>query len=282
MTHRKILSPAFLLLFVLSLLCGTSAVFAQNRTITGRVAANDNDSTLPGVTVAVRGQRISTVTGRDGMFTLSVPPNATLVFSSVGYASLELAVGTNTNLNVHLVSTQLNLQQVVVIGYGTAKRKDLTGAVSSINADQIEKVPVTSLEQAMQGRAAGVQVTQNDGSPGANINVLIRGTGSIANNGNTPLYVVDGYPLETGGINNINPNDIATIDILKDASATAIYGIRAANGIVIVTTKKGLKNKVQVSLDMYVSSQSKPKQYDLLNAQDFAALSNEVEAADST
>ena len=214
MTHRKIHSPAFLYLFVLSLLCCSSAAFGQNRTITGRVAANDNDSTLPGVTVAVRGKSISTVTGRDGTFSLSVPPNSTLVFSSVGYASLEMPVGNSSNLNVHLVSTQLNLQQVVVIGYGTAKRKDLTGAVSSINADQIEKIPVTSLEQAMQGRAAGVQVTQNDGSPGANINVLIRGTGSIANNGNAPLYVVDGYPLETGGINNINPNDIATIAIL--------------------------------------------------------------------
>jgi TonB-dependent starch-binding outer membrane protein SusC len=172
----------------------------------------------------------------------------------------------------------LGLTQVVVIGYGTAKRKDLTGAVSSVDANQIEKVPVTTLEQAMQGRAAGVQITQNDASPGGNINVLIRGTGSLANNGNVPLYVIDGYPLETGGINNINPNDIATLDILKDASATAIYGIRAANGVVIITTKKGKKGVVQVTLDGYDAFQSRPKEYKVLNAEQFGTLANEVAA----
>ena len=167
------------------------------------------------------------------------------------------------------------------MGYGTQKRKDVTGAVSSVSAATIAKVPVTTLDQALQGRAPGVQIINNDASPGGNISVLIRGIGSLASGGNNPLYVVDGYPT-TGGINNINPNDIASIDVLKDASATAIYGIRAANGVVIITTKKGAKGKMQVSLDAYVSTQRKPKEYDLLNAQDFATLSNEVEAADST
>jgi TonB-linked SusC/RagA family outer membrane protein len=153
--------------------------------------------------------------------------------------------------------------------------------VSSVPASAIEKVPVSNLTQALQGRASGVQIVNNDAAPGGNTSVLIRGIGSLASGGNNPLYVIDGYPT-TGGIGNINPNDIASIDVLKDASATAIYGIRAANGVVIVTTKKGTRNRVQVYLDMYISLQSKPKNYDILNAHDFATLSNQVEAADST
>ncbi len=185
-------------------------------------------------------------------------------------------------ISVSLQATTSRLNEVVVVGYGTQRRRDVTGSVSSINAATIEKVPVTTLDQALQGRAAGVQIVNNDASPGGNVSVLIRGVGSLASGGNTPLYVIDGYPT-TGGINNVNPNDIASIDVLKDASATAIYGIRAANGVVIITTKKGTKNnKVQVSLDAYNAVQTKPKEYDLLNAQQFAALSNEVEAADST
>src|SRR6185312_16325985 len=203
------------------------------------------------------------------------------VISYVGFVPKEIPVGNRSNFNIRLVAENQSIQQVVVIGYGTAKRKDLTGAISSVSADQIEKVPITTAEQALQGRAAGVQIVNNDASPGGNISVLIRGIGSLASGGNNPLYVVDGYPT-TGGINNLNPNDVASIDVLKDASATAIYGIRAANGVVIITTKKGAKGKMQVSLDGYVSSQRKPKEYDLLNAKDFAALSNEVEAADST
>ena len=143
-------------------------------------------------------------------------------------------------ISVSLKNTVSNLNEVVVVGYGTQKRKDVTGAVSSVSAATIAKVPVTTLDQALQGRAPGVQVINNDASPGGNISVLIRGIGSLASGGNNPLYVVDGYPT-TGGINNINPNDIASIDVLKDASATAIYGIRAANGVVIITTKKGTK-----------------------------------------
>jgi TonB-linked SusC/RagA family outer membrane protein len=279
MTHRKLSPPVFLLFFTLILLCCSTAVLGQNRTITGRVMASDNDSTLPGTTVSVKGKNISTVTREDGSFSISVPPNSVLVFTSVGFVSQELTVGTGAVLNVRLVSSSLVLQQVVMIGYNSTKRKDLTGAVSSVSADQISKIPVTTLEQAMQGRAAGVQVTQNDGSPGGNINVLIRGTGSLANGGNAPLYVVDGYPLETGGINNINPNDIATLDILKDASATAIYGMRAANGVVIITTKKGKKGGAQITLDGYDAFQSRPKEYKVLNADQFATLANSVAAA---
>jgi TonB-linked SusC/RagA family outer membrane protein len=266
------------LIFILSLVCLTGVLFGQQRPVTGKVVGNENDSLVSGATVSVKGKNISTLTSENGSFSLTVPPNAILVISHIGFLTQEIPVKNQSTFNIRLVGQQTSLQQIVVIGYGTSKRKDLTGAISSINADQIAEVPVTTLEQAMQGRAAGVQVTSNDASPGGNINVLIRGTGSLANNGNTPLYVVDGYPLETGGINNINPNDIASIDILKDASATAIYGIRAANGVVIITTRKGKRGGAQVSLDMYEALQSRPKEYKILNADQFGTLANTVAA----
>ena len=267
------------LFFILSLICITGAVSGQGRQITGKVVTNENDSAVASATIVVKGRNISAVTAKDGSFSLTAPVNSTLVISSIGFATQEIKVTENsTFLNIILVSTQQSIQQVVVIGYGTAKRKDVTGAISSVTADQIEKVPVTSLDQAMQGRAPGVQVTQNDASPGGNVNVLIRGTGSLAINGNAPLYVVDGYPLETGGINNINPNDIQSLDILKDASATAVYGMRAANGVIIVTTKRGKKAGAQLFADMYEGFQSRPKTYKVLNAEEFATLANNVAA----
>ncbi len=255
--------------------------FSQQKTVTGKVLDPDFKP-LPNATVSVKGTTLSARTNETGMYSITLPENATtLVFTYVGYQVSEVSIPTDNVVNVTMQLVNGNLNEVVVIGYGTRKRKDVTGSISSVTSNQIEKVPVTTLDQALQGRAAGVQIVNNDASPGGNVSVLIRGIGSLASGGNAPLYVVDGYPT-TGGINNINPNDIATIDVLKDASATAIYGIRAANGVVIITTKKGLKNRVQVSLDMYVATQSKPKEYDLLNAQEFAALSNEVENADST
>ena len=266
-------SSIFLLFF--------SVAFSQQKTVTGRVTDQDSKP-LFNATVTAKGTNISTTTNADGQYSITLPSNAnTLIFSYVGYQVNETNIQGNTIVSVTMQPQSNSMNEVVVIGYGVSKRRDVTGAVSSVTASQIEKVPVTTLDQALQGRAPGVQVINNDATPGGNVTVLIRGVGSLAPGGNAPLYVVDGYPT-TGGINNINPADIATIDVLKDASATAIYGIRAANGVVIITTKKGLKNRTQVSLDMYVSSQSKPKQYDLLNAQDFAALSNEVEASDST
>jgi TonB-linked SusC/RagA family outer membrane protein len=258
-----------------------SAAFSQQKTVTGKVTDQDAKP-LSNATVTVKGTNISAITNADGQYSITLPANAnTLVFSYVGYQVNEANIQGNNSVSVIMQPQANSMNEVVVIGYGTAKRKDVTGAVSSVTATQIAKVPVTTLDQALQGRAPGVQIINNDAAPGGNVTVLIRGVGSLASGGNAPLYVVDGYPT-TGGINNINPNDIASIDVLKDASATAIYGIRAANGVVIITTKKGTKNKMQVSLDAFVSVQNKPKQYDLLNAQDFAALSNEVEAADST
>jgi TonB-linked SusC/RagA family outer membrane protein len=268
---------------VVLLLVVSAAAFAQQKRVTGKVTSNAADSQpVPGATVLAKKSKLSTVTGGDGTFSFSVPPDeTTLTISSVGFETQDVPINGEGLILVSLKSRGIDLNEVVVIGYGTQKRKDVTGAISSVTAATIEKVPVTTVDQALQGRAAGVQIINNDASPGGNMSVLIRGIGSLAPGGNAPLYVIDGYPTNEG-INNINPNDIATIDVLKDASATAVYGIRAANGVVIITTKKGLKNKVQVSLDAYTGFQSKPKPYDLLNARDWATMSNQVEAADST
>ena len=254
----------------------TSHVLLAQKTVTGVVSSND--TAVVGATVLAKGTTVGTRTGTDGSFSISVPAGrTTLVITSVGYEQQEVNIGNSTSLKINLKSlAATNLNEVVVIGYGTQKRKDLTGSVSSVGADLIEKVPVVSAAQALQGRASGVQITNNDGAPGGNISILIRGIGSLAPGGNAPLYVIDGYPSQ-GGINNINPSDIASIDVLKDASSTAIYGIRAANGVIIITTKKGLRNRTQVSADMYEAVQTEPKKYKLLNAQQFSALSNDVE-----
>ena len=276
LSNSKKLFKTFFLLFFLSF--SFQFLFAQNNVIKGRVTSGD--SALSNITVQVRGTATTTQTNASGEYTITAAPNATLVFSAVGFARQEVKAGNQSSLDVRLQSTATQLEQVVVVGYGTQRRKDLTGSVSSVNAETIAKVPVTTVDQALQGRAAGVQVTNNDASPGGNISVLIRGVGSLASNGNGPLYVIDGYPV-SGGINNINPSDIATIDVLKDASATAIYGIRAANGVVIITTKKGRKNGMEVSVDAYTAVQSRPKKYKILNAQQWATLANEVADADS-
>lgn len=266
---------AFKRIFFASLLLAISQIVFAQGTVRGRVAAGD--TALANVTVRVKGTTVTTQTDENGNFTINAAPTATLQFSSVGYADLEFPVSNRTTIAVQLQNSNALLEQVVVVGYGTQRRRDVTGSVSSVNAAIIEKVPVINASQALQGRASGVQIINNDGAPGGNIAILIRGIGSLASGGNDPLYVIDGYPTP-GGINNINPNDIATIDVLKDASAASIYGIRAANGVVIITTKKGLKNRVQVSFDMYQAVQSRPKKYDILNAQQFGTLSNQVAA----
>lgn len=250
---------------------------AQTRPVTGKVLASENDSALASATVRVRGTTTAVSTAADGSFTINAAPNAVLEISTVGYASQEVSLGNQTSITVRLVSEAASLQQIVVVGYGTQKRKDLTGSISSVSADQIEKVPVTTLDQAMQGRSAGVQVTNNDGAPGGGVQIQIRGIGSLGSN--DPLYIVDGYPVG-GGINTLNPNDIASIDILKDASATAIYGNRASNGVVIITTKRGKRGGAQVTVSAEASIQSKPKTYKVLNGPQWGALAYQHAALD--
>ena len=268
------------MLLLLQLAFTGAVTFAQTNAVSGTVTSEDGKP-IAGANIIIKGSHTGVVTNDNGIYTINAPGNATLIISVAGYATKQIVVGSKRNIDVNLTTDTKALEQVVVVGYGTQRRKDVTGSISSVNAETIAKAPVASVEQALQGRAAGVQVTNNDGAPGANITVMIRGVGSLGSYGNGPLYVIDGYPV-TGGINNINPSDIATIDVLKDASSTAIYGIRAANGVVIVTTKKGRKNGLQVSLDAYNAFQGKPKEYKLLNAQQWGTLANQVADADAT
>ena len=214
--------------------------------VTGRVTGADGQG-LPGVTVLVRGTSTGTSTGADGSFSLTAPEGSTLLFSFVGFVAQSVVVtSTNaSNVSVKLVESAQGLNEIVVVGYGTQERQDVTGAISSVSGRDIASQPVADPTQALQGRVAGVTVTQNSGAPGGagGTSVRIRGISSPGNN--SPLYVVDGFPLPSNDsgfnpvesqLNSINPNDIESIDVLKDASATAIYGLRAAYGVVIITT----------------------------------------------
>ncbi|AQG79279.1 SusC/RagA family TonB-linked outer membrane protein [Spirosoma montaniterrae] len=251
---------------------------------------DENNTPLPGATILLKGTSVGTSTNANGEFTLRIPDNATrgtLVISSVGYITQEVAIGNRTQISVSLQPQVGNLSEVVVVGYGTQQRRDLTGAISTVTARDIEKVPVVSLDQALQGRAAGVQVVNNSGAPGGAVQIRVRGTGSIYG-GNDPLYVVDGVPINNtlngsaaggndlaNGLASINPADIESMEILKDASATAIYGARAANGVVLITTKRGKTGKTRVSLNTFTGLQNFNNFYPMLNARQFAELVNE-------
>ena len=248
-------------------------------TVSGRVTGANGDG-LPGVTVLVKGTTTGTSTGADGSFSLSVPENSVLVFSSVGFVRQEVPVtGAATSLAIRMTDDTQSLKEVVVVGYGTQERQSVTGAVSSVSGRDIASQPVADPAQAIQGRAAGVTVISNSGAPGGQGGTSIRVRGITSAGNNSPLYVVDGFPLPPGDgneINNINPNDIETIDVLKDASATAIYGLRAANGVVLITTKRGKAGVSNVSVDAYTGVQNVWHQVGLLNAQQYAVLNNEA------
>ena len=254
--------------------------------VSGRVT-QPNGEGLPGVTVLVKGTSIGTSSGADGSFSLSVPENSVLVFSSVGFVRQEVPVtGANASLAIRLVEDTQALKEIVVVGYGTQERQSVTGAVASVSGRDIASQPVADPAQALQGRAAGVQVVSNGGAPGGQGGTSIRVRGITSAGNNSPLYVVDGFPLPSAvdgngnatgtEINNINPNDIETIDVLKDASATAIYGLRAANGVVLITTKRGKAGTSNVNIDAYVGVQNVWNKVGLLNAQQFAELNNEA------
>jgi len=241
--------------------------FAQEKTVTGKVTDQKDGSPLPGVSVTVKGTSVGTVTGSDGSFSLNVPSTAkTLVISFVNYQSVEMALSNRSVFNVSLSTLDQSLQEVVVVGYGTARKKNLVGSVSQIGNKEITNIPIASIDQILQGKAPGVQITAVNGRPGANAYVKIRGTGSI-NAGSGPLYVIDGVPAPDGNaLNTLNPNDIENISVLKDASSAAIYGSRASNGAILITTKKGRANKPQFTIRSNYAVKSKtPDNYDMMN-----------------
>jgi TonB-linked SusC/RagA family outer membrane protein len=258
------------LVFWLVLCASIGAVTAQTRSVSGIVKGPDGE-TLPGVTVVLKGTTNGVSTNPDGGYTLSIPAgssSATLRFSFVGFVSQEVAVGSKTTINVTLVSDVQSLDDVVVIGYQAVQRRDVTGSVSSVNAQQIKDVPVTSAAEALSGRLAGVQVTSAEGTPGnTNVQIRIRGGGSVTQD-NSPLYVVDGVQIENA-LSVIAPQDIASVDVLKDAAATAIYGARGANGVVIITTKNGREGRTVITYSGFGGLRKLSKKLDLMQPASF-------------
>lgn len=252
---------------------------AFTQTITGKVS-DETGQAIPGVNILEKGTTNGTFTEVDGTYSLKLTaPNATLVISFIGYLTQEKVVGNQTTIDLSLVADQAQLNEVVVVGYGTVRKSDLTGSLAQIKSKEINAFPATNVLQAMSGRAPGVQVIQNTGAPGGAVSVRIRGTNSVQGS-NEPLYVVDGFPTSGSNPTIINNSDIESIEILKDASATAIYGSRGANGVVLITTKQGKAGKIQVDYEGTYSQQTLRKKLDLMNAKEYATFYNEQAAND--
>ncbi|MBU2914325.1 SusC/RagA family TonB-linked outer membrane protein [Reichenbachiella agariperforans] len=260
-----------LVIAILVIAAASSAVQAQSNKVQGVVTSFNDESGIPGAAVLIEGTSIGTVTDFDGAFTIEASPDAVLVISFVGYKTVKVPVNNQSQIDVQLEEDYTSLEEVVVVGYGTVKKSDLSGSVSSVKSADIAAFPALSATQTLQGRAAGVQINSNNGGqPGASFNVKIRGGTSI-NASSDPITVVDGFV----GAEMPPPEDIASIEVLKDASATAIYGSRGANGVIMVTTKKGSKGKIKIDFNSSYSTQSPTKQLDLLNAAEFTDYMNE-------
>lgn len=272
------LARALSLGLVLALGLLTQPTIAQGQTVTGTVTAAEDNTAVPGVTVVLKNSTVGTTTDQNGKYTINATgSNPTLVFSAVGFATQEVAVGNRSTIDVKLGVDLKTLNEVVVVGYGTQKKSQTTGAISSVSAKSISELPVTNAQQALQGRAAGVDVNQAGSKPGSSPQIRIRGRRSF-NASNDPLYVVDGIPL-SGGISDINPNDIASMEILKDASSTAIYGSRGANGVVIITTKRGTPGRTTVSVDAYGGVNQALGRIDVMDGPQFAEYKRESRRA---
>ncbi|HZJ18733.1 MAG TPA: TonB-dependent receptor plug domain-containing protein [Pricia sp.] len=257
---KKLILPIFLSV--------GSVIYAQ--TVKGVVS--DASGPIPGANVIIKGTSTGTATDFDGNFEIAVDNNDVLVISYLGYVTKEVEYTGQDIINVLLQEDAALLEEVVVVGYGkSVKKEDLTGAVSVVGADDLEKSPLINVDQALQGRASGVQLTQNSGAPGAGLKIRVRGSNSITGS-NSPLVVVDG--LIDVDINSVNPSDIQSISVLKDASASAIYGNRAANGVIIITTKKGVAGKAIIEFNNYMSFSKPSNSIDLLNAAEFIDFAN--------
>ena len=241
----------FTLKFALTLLLGVGLATAAMAQKIGGVVKDSAGNPVIGASVVVDGTTMGASSGVDGSWTLNVPDASkqTLVISYIGMRTQRIAIGSKTKIDVTLEDESTALDDVVVVGYATVKRRDVVGSVSSVSSEELTQMPVASVAEAMTGRMAGVQITATEGDPDADIKIRVRGGGSITQD-NSPLYIVDGFPVES--ISDIPASDIASIDVLKDAFSTAIYGSRGANGVVIVTTKSGEKGRVTVNYNLYV------------------------------
>lgn len=263
----------------------SSLAFAQDRRVTGKVTSAEDGSGLPGVNVLIKGSTVGTITDIEGTYSIDVPGGSgVLVFSFVGFLTQEVQIGSRAVLDVQLVSDVTQLSEVVVTGYGTQDKRTLTGSISSVKGDVFENLPVQSVDRGIQGRLAGVQIASSSGAPGGALTVRVRGIGSI-NASNDPLWIVDGVQLSrfgqtTQGSSNplasINPNDIESVEVLKDAASAAIYGAQAANGVVIVTTKKGKKGKSSLNVSIQKGSVQPFNLYETMDAKQFATMKEEA------
>jgi len=262
-----------ILLLTAGLLFGIGA-FAQSLKVSGKVS-EESGELLPGVNVIIKGTTTGVTTDFDGNYMLEIenPNNAVLQFSFIGFEPVEIPVQGKAKIDVVLKSSVLQLEEVVAVGYGTMKKRDLTGSVASVSSDEISKVPTANVATAIAGKVSGVQITSSEGSPDAGISIRVRGGGSITQD-NSPLYVIDGFPSEDG-INYLDPTDIETIDILKDASSAAIYGARGANGVVLITTKGGKVGKPRINFDAYFGIKEVTETLDVMKPYDFVKLQYE-------
>ena len=272
MITRNLLTRSYKLLLTLLVLLMSTNAFAQRLTATGKVTDAAGLEVI-GASVLEKGTANGVVTNLDGEFSLSVGQNATLVISFIGYKTIE--VKATTNMNITLQEDNELLDEVVVIGYGSVKRKDVTTAVSTVSTKDLDQRPIVSAAQALQGKAAGVSVMQPSGEPGGGMSIRVRGTTSF-NGSNDPLYVVDGVPVDN--INFLSPNDIESLSILKDASSAAIYGSRAANGVVLITTKAGAEGNAKVALNVQYGMTKVAKSMDALNTEQYRELQEEIGA----
>lgn len=267
--------------FLTILLFSFLTSMSQQKTVTGNVTRETSGEALPGVTVTVKGTRNSTATNAAGNFRITVPNNnAVLVFTSIGFKRKEVPVGNNTNISVTIAEEASSLNDVVVVGYQSMRRKDLLASVSSVNAKDLKDIPINSAAEALNGRLAGVIATTAEGSPDAQIRVRVRGGMSITGD-NSPLYIIDGVQVENG-LATIAPQDIQTIDVLKDAAATAIYGARGANGVIVITTKAGRPGRLVVSYNGFVGIKKLARKLSVLDPYDYVFYQSERSRASST
>ncbi|MDW7694194.1 TonB-dependent receptor [Flammeovirgaceae bacterium SG7u.111] len=254
----------------------SGALFAQS-SITGTVISGEDSQPLPGVSVVIKGTSTGTITDIDGKYKLDAAQGSTLVFSYIGFLSEEIELGSQNIVDITLILDLKQLEEVIVVGYGTQDKRDVTAAIGSIDSEQINKIPVANGVQAMQGQVAGVDIQSGGGRPGSGPSVRIRGRRSITAS-NNPLYVIDGIPqasTSSSALNDINPQDIASMEVLKDAAATAIYGSRGANGVILITTKRGKSGKTQVSYNGYYGVTDIMNKVDMMNGEEFADMKRE-------
>ncbi|MBQ9533356.1 MAG: TonB-dependent receptor [Prevotella sp.] len=255
-------------LFVMLLFA--TLTYAQKVTVKGVVVDGQTQEPMIGLTIKEKGQTTGAVTNIDGQYAISVPSNATLVFSYMGYKTVEQAVNGRNSINIEMMPDVAQLDELIVIGYGVQKKSDVTGSISSISGKDINNIPVSSTLQALQGRAAGVNIIQNTGAPGGKTTIQLRGVGTV--NDSDPLYVVDGFIVDD--IDYLNPNDIENVEIFKDAASSAVYGSRAANGVVAITTKSGKEGKIKVTYDGYIGFSNPWKTIDVMGPEDYALMSD--------